>query len=334
MGGDSKPEVVITPEQQRLTAAQARQADIQTGLLRREAIRLADIRAEEERGRIALQPIATEQARRQALRLQTQAEVTAARREAGLEPLREELERTQIERILAGGAATPEQIALIQQAGQAAFERGLTDIERQETQALEVLREELAPARGLRPTDQPIVERGGRIAAEALRQRGQLAAQRAGFEAQQQLALPLEQARILGQVGTQQQQVREAAAQFQQNLRTQAFQNRLQAQRFLTESGIGLATGVNIPFQAAGGVQQIPGTTGPSGLGIAGRAIGGATTGGLIGSALTGGAAAGLLGGAGGGAAAGAAAGSIVPGIGTLIGAGVGALGAGLLASR
>ena len=88
------------------------------------------------------------------------------------EPIQDELNQLALEDLRRGGAASPEQIKLIEDAGSAAVERGGVDIERFRTESLEALREELAPSLGLRPTDTPILDRGAKVAAEATRQGG------------------------------------------------------------------------------------------------------------------------------------------------------------------
>lgn len=161
-----------------------------------------------------------------------------------LAPAREELLNLALEDIRRGGAATPEEIRLIEEAGAAALAGGETDIERFETEALTALREELAPSLGLRPTDQPIVERGGRIAAEALRQKGQLgtAIQQAGATAR--LNFPLARSQLIQAGVGAQQTLQESIRQFQEQLRTQAFVNRLNLTGQTAGFGLGLATGI------------------------------------------------------------------------------------------
>ncbi len=131
--------------------------------------------------------------------LEQQAADAQQARERGdaLFPIQEELLQLALEDIRRGGAATPEQIELIQQAGDAALERGGTDIERFRTESLDAIRNELAPSLGLRPSDTPILDRGARVAAEATRQGGQLAAGIRGAEASAQLNFPLAQSQLL-----------------------------------------------------------------------------------------------------------------------------------------
>ena len=85
-----------------------------------------------------------------------------------------EILQIRLEELRRGGAASPEQLRLIEEAGGAALEAGGVDIERFRTESLDALRNELAPSLGLRPSDTPILDRGGRVAAEATRQGGQL----------------------------------------------------------------------------------------------------------------------------------------------------------------
>ncbi len=218
-------------------------------------------------------------------------ETQAAEAERALEererlgPIQEELLNLALEDLRRGGAATPEQIGLIDEAAEAGIAAGGTDIERFRTESLEALREELAPALGLRPGDTPILDRGARVSAEATRQGGQLAQRFRGAAATARLNLPLAQSQIL-QAGTAAQgQLVEATRQFQADLRNQAFVNRLNLQSTVGGLGLGLATGV--PFNGA------------QTLGILGnqRLANSTTTTGGLGTVLSGGAS--LLGGAG-----------------------------------
>ena len=90
------------------------------------------------------------------LELQAEEAQAALEERERLAPIQEELLNLALEDLRRGGAATPEQIDLIEEAGAAALARGETDIERFRTESLEALREELAPGLGLRPSDTPI----------------------------------------------------------------------------------------------------------------------------------------------------------------------------------
>ena len=147
-----------------------------------------------------------------------------------LGPIREELLNLSLEDLRRGGAATPEQIELIQAAGDAALERGNIDISRFEREGFETLREELAPSLGLRPTDTPIQDRGFRLAAETARQRGQLSQGVRGAEATARLNFPLAQSQLLQSSALGQSTLQESTRQFQEGLRNTACSNRLAAQ--------------------------------------------------------------------------------------------------------
>lgn len=223
---------------------------------------------------------------------QQTADAQAARERAErLDPIQEELLQLSLEDLRRGGAATPEQIQLIQEAADAGIEAGGIDIERFRTESLEALREELAPALGLRPGDTPILDRGARVAAEATRQGGQLAAGFRGAAASARLNFPLAQSQLLQTSSLGQSQLQQASRQFQDQLRQQAFANRLNLQSSVGGLGLSLATGV--PFSGAqtlGVLQQnrfANASQTTSGLGtILGPLAGGASSG-LTAFALT-----------------------------------------------
>jgi len=222
----------------------------------------------------------------------------ARERSEKLFPIQEELLQLALEDIRRGGAATPEQIELIQQAGDAALERGGVDIERFRTEGLEALREELAPSLGLRPSDTPILDRGARVAAEATRQGGQLAAGVRGAEASAQLNFPLAQSQLLQSSALGQQSIASATQQFQDQLRQAAFTNRLNLQGSVGGLGISLASAGAVPFPGF----QRGSTTSTSGFSLGG-----------VGSLLSGvGALGGLFGGGAGAAGAAGLSGSVL----------------------
>ena len=180
--------------------------------------------------------------------LEQQAADAQVARERGdaLFPIQEELLQLALEDIRRGGAATPEQIELIEEAATAGIAAGEIDIERFRTEGLEALREELAPSLGLRPSDTPILDRGARVAAEATRQGGQLAQRFRAGAATARLSFPLAQSQLLQASAFGQQSLSEAARQFQDNLRQAAFTNRLNLQSSVGGLGLGLATRVNV----------------------------------------------------------------------------------------
>ena len=169
-------------------------------------------------------------------------------------PIREELLNLALEDIRRGGAATPEEIRLIEEAGAAGLAGGEINIERFETEALGKLREELAPSLGLRPSDTPILDRGGVVAAEALRQKGTLSAAIQQSGATSRLNFPLARSQLLQAGVGAQQTLQESVRQFQEQLRTQAFINRLNLTGQTAGLGLGLATGFQPNLAGLSGV--------------------------------------------------------------------------------
>ncbi len=166
-----------------------------------------------------------------------------AARARDVEPIEDEILDIRLEELRRGGAASPEQLKLIGEAGDAALEAGGVDIERFRTESLEALRSELAPALGLRPSDTPILDRGGKVAAEATRQGGQLASRIRESQASAKLNFPLAAGQLTNAIGFGLQQTTEATRQFQASLAQQAFVNRLNVTGL--SSGIGLSLSGN-----------------------------------------------------------------------------------------
>jgi hypothetical protein len=162
----------------------------------------------------------------------------------------------ELQRIQRGpGVATPEQLTAIEEARAAQVAAGEIDIERARTENLRVLREELAPRLGLRPGDTPILDRGGLIAAEALRQQGVLGNVAGQAAAQARLSFPLAASQLQSQQTQAQQTFGSALSQFQQQLNQQAFQNRL----LLSQQLGGIGTQAGEFGLGLAGVQASPG---------------------------------------------------------------------------
>ena len=143
-------------------------------------------------------------------------------------PIQERLLQLQLDEIERGGRATPEQKALIGEIANRAIETGDVDISRFLNQGLDTVREDLAPARGLRPTDSPMLDAGGRVLEEALRQKGQLTSQVRGAQANAELNFPLNASQVFGQQNQWQQNFNANMQQFLMGLRQNADQNRTQ----------------------------------------------------------------------------------------------------------
>jgi len=224
-----------TAQEQALTAKQVELADFQLQELRKQS-------ANQEQFAKDIGPLLETQA--------AEAERQAARAKA-LEPTQDEILRIQLEDLKRGGAATPEQQALIDEAANQALTAGSTDIERFRTESLDALRNELAPSLGLRPSDTPILDRGGRVAAEAVRQGGQLASSLRSAAASGKVNLGLAGSQLTQASALGLSQVTEATRQFQQALSQQAFANRLAASGQAGSLGLGLAGNPGATLQSA-----------------------------------------------------------------------------------
>ena len=152
-----------------------------------------------------------------------------------------------------GRTASPEDARLIQGAADQAIQAGLIDVSRFTEQSIADLIERVTPARGLRPGDSPIIDRGGEIVAEGTRQAGQLISGIRGQQAQQMLQFPLQRrAADLSSVGLQVETLG-GLQDFQRVLRDNAFLNRMRLGAGLGDIGtqqqsfgLGLATGVPV----------------------------------------------------------------------------------------
>lgn len=158
-----------------------------------------------------------------------------------------------LERLRAGGGATPKELAALKEAADAAIETGGRDIGRFESDALERLREEVAPSRGLRFGDTPIAQTGAKVLAEGIRARGDLSAKVRSAEAQGRLNAPLAAQQLYGAIGESQGALADAASRFTTDLRESAALGRLRLAgsyggftNNAGQFGLNLATGV--PF--------------------------------------------------------------------------------------
>jgi hypothetical protein len=152
-----------------------------------------------------------------------------------LAPLQKAVLQKQYQDQIQGTAATAEQKALIKKSADAAIASGESDINAGEAEAIRQIREDLAPQLGLRPTDTPMLDRASLVARESVRQKGQLATNIRGAQAQAELNYPLAvqqltQAQLQGQ-----QSFQASITDFQNRLSQQAFQNRVA----LTSGGSG-----------------------------------------------------------------------------------------------
>jgi hypothetical protein len=158
-----------------------------------------------------------------------------ARGERGAQ-IGDQLRDLELERIRSG-VATPEQRSALNELFAARLGIGESDINRITGEGLQQLRGELAPSLGLRSTDTPIMDRGGNIVSEGIRQKSQLARQLAGEQAQAEIAMPFQTAPL----AQYQQQLLNAQGEFQKGLQQAAFTNRMALASQVGQQGLGLA---------------------------------------------------------------------------------------------
>lgn len=143
-------------------------------------------------------------------------------------PKQQELLDRQLEEIRRGGAATDEQKRLIADITNRAIESGDTDIARFMDTGLDQIRNEMAPARGMRPDDAPMIDAAQRVLEEAVRQKGQLTSNLRGAQSQAELNFPLNAGQITNQWNQWQQGFGAEQNRFLSQLNQVATQNRTQ----------------------------------------------------------------------------------------------------------
>lgn len=223
-GGGSSTSVRLTPQQQELTAQQVRLGEFQLAELARQ-------RRLQEQAFGAVEP---------SLEAFEQFVSSQTADTAKLDAAEDELLQDMLDRIRAGGAATPLEIELINSATQQAIDAGESDISAFLKTSLAQLRDELAPQLGLRPGDTPILDRGGLAAAESARQQGQLVRDLRGQQFATRLGFPLQRAGVLGGLNLGQQEAGAARKEFLARLTESAFINRLRLAQGRTGAGLGL----------------------------------------------------------------------------------------------
>ena len=152
----------------------------------------------------------------------------------------DELLQIEMDRIRSGGAATEEQKRLINESTESQIARGSSDIAAFGQQQLDIIKDQLAPSRGLRPSDTPIQDRGFLLGGELARQQGNLVSDLRGQQAQAELNFPLAANQQQAGLSQFQQQLGESAGQFQSQLQQQAFSNRLNLFGQVGQLGLGL----------------------------------------------------------------------------------------------
>lgn len=167
-----------------------------------------------------------------------------------------ELLRSELDAIRNGVALTPEQSALIDQGAQSAIDAGLSDIGRFRDESLRTLAQETAIGRGLRPEDTPILDVGGRVINESTRQAQQLVSQIRAQAAEQKLSYPLAVGQFQAGRTQAQQTLGASTMKLIEDLRQQAFTNRINLTS--TAGGLGLtAAQIGPNASTLQGLQQL-----------------------------------------------------------------------------
>lgn len=144
----------------------------------------------------------------------------------------------QLAALNSGQFGTPEQIAQLNESINQAQTSGNIAIDQSSKDALDQIRDEIAPQLGLRSSDTPILDRFGRVAAAATNQKGQLTANLASQRASGLLNLPTMSLNQLSLAGNIQQN--------QAALAESAFLNRLRLTGQIGNQSLGLATGIPV----------------------------------------------------------------------------------------
>lgn len=159
-----------------------------------------------------------------------------------LGPIQEELLQKQMDLLNQGTRATPEQIADIKAATDAGILSASGDIDVQTQRGIGLIADELANSRGLRLTDTPIAREATLLTRSGEDQKAGIIRSLRADEATARLNYPLAVTQLQSNINTNQQQINNAAKQFQEELRQRAYQNRLSLTGQAQSGGIGLSS--------------------------------------------------------------------------------------------
>lgn len=159
-----------------------------------------------------------------------------------LGPLQQQLLEMQLEDLKRGGAATDEQKALIADATQQSIDAGASDIDMQTQRGIGLISDELANSRGLRLSDSPITGEAALLARAGLDQKASLTKNLRAAQATSVLNYPLAVQQMQSGINMGQQNLTQAAQQFQAQLQQQAALNRQSLFGNTQQTGLGLAS--------------------------------------------------------------------------------------------
>ncbi len=167
-------------------------------------------------------------------------ELNTRQQELEEDPVLKEVTDLQLDILRRGGRPSAEERQTILDATNAAIGAGKSDIQSFSSEAIQQIRDIMAPSRGLRPGDTPVIEASERVQQEATRQFGQLERGLQGVRAQAELDYPLARGQFLTEVSGFASNLAQSSREFQQNLRDRAFQNQLALSGMRTQSAMGL----------------------------------------------------------------------------------------------
>jgi len=184
----------------------------------------------------------------------------------GLDAIRQQ----EFNSILGGTEASDEQRRLIGQGINLGIQQGSSDISNFAAEQLEQIRNVLAPGRGLRPTDTPILDRAGKVAETAIREQASLVRNLRAQEAQSLLEFPLQANEAQSQRSLRQQDIGQGNQQFQQNFLAGLLDNAtakrlgLQQQQFSNLAGLSANSPAASVLGTLGSLRQTEATTNSS----------------------------------------------------------------------
>lgn len=159
-----------------------------------------------------------------------------------LGPMQQEIAQMQLDAMKQGGRATPEQLDAIKSATDASIESGSNDIDLSTKRGIGLIADEMANARGMRLSDAPIGSEAALLARGGEDQKASLIKNLRAGQATAALNYPLAVQQMQSGIGLSQQNVAQAAQNFQADLRQRAYQNRLALAGATSSGGIGLAS--------------------------------------------------------------------------------------------
>lgn len=159
-----------------------------------------------------------------------------------LGPMQDEMLKLQLDQLRQGGRATPEQIQQIKEATDASIAAGTNDINTQTSRGIGLISDELANSRGLRLSDSPIKSEAALLTRAGNDQIGSLTTNLRANQANAVLNFPLAAQGVQSGINQSQQGLNQAAQNFQNQLRQQAYTNRLAMTGTAQSGGIGIAS--------------------------------------------------------------------------------------------